>query len=103
MRQDIEFVARMLNVTEERVNRELGRAIQRSDPDAREGYRLSADVRTAKRPGGFRWRNGRCLGAGAVHGVEWMTRLAMGKSDQQAIYLLMKWISSRKTRQKVCQ
>lgn len=45
MRHDIEFVARMLNVTEERVKRELGRAIRRSDPDAREVYGVIEGVR----------------------------------------------------------
>ena len=49
MRQDIMHAARMLEVTEGRVNRELAGAIRRSEPDAREVYGVIRGVRFVAR------------------------------------------------------
>lgn len=48
-RQDIEFVARTIGVSEDRVRRELAGAVRRSEPDAREVYGQIEGIRFVAR------------------------------------------------------
>lgn len=49
MRQDLQFVARMIGVSEDRVRKELAGAVRRSEPDAREVYGVIEGIRFVAR------------------------------------------------------